>query len=115
MSNSVDVFLNSPVTDSNVLFGLLFCLNFEDVNNFYNSDTRISDIEEHVLVLAVSLLETILGVNTPDEYLLEYKNRTLKELAEQIQLLPHLTDVQYKIKLQETINGYQKAGNISFS
>lgn len=115
MSNTVNTFLNSPITDSHVLFGLLFCLNYEDNTKIYDPETPINQIDENLLILAVSLLEHIIGVNTPDEYLLENKNKSLRDLALEIQALPRLTDAQFAEKLKETILVSQKVANNNFS
>jgi len=104
MSNSVNAFVTSQPTDNHILYSLLFFLHFEDPeSNPIDIDRPISDIDKDTLILAVSLLETILGVDTPDKYLLENKSKSLRDLAQLIRALPKLTDEAFCKKLKQDI------------
>jgi hypothetical protein len=104
MSNSINAFVTSQSADNHVLYSLLFFIHFEEpeLGNI-DVDTPISDIDEDTLIVAVSLLETILGVDTPDKYLLENKSKSLRNLASLIRELPKLTDETFCKKLKQDI------------
>ena len=103
MSNSINAFITSKPAENHILFALLFFLNFEDKSKTYNIDTPISGIDEDVLVLAVSLMETILGIDVPDFYLTENKYKSLRQLATEIRAFTPLTDEAFYKKLKDNI------------
>jgi hypothetical protein len=96
----VDTTRNTPHVDDPTLWGLLFFLNLEgsDLEGI-GPETEIGYIEEHILVLAVGALESVLGVDTPDEYILSNTNKTVTQLAEMISKLPRLGREAYAKKL----------------
>jgi len=61
-------------------------------------DSSISQFDPDSLVLAVSILKMIIGVNTPDSYL-EDTTKTVRQLAAEIRALPKLTDGEFQKKL----------------
>jgi hypothetical protein len=107
MSHTINTFLNTQPTENHILFALLFFLNFENDSKIYEADAPIREIDEDVLVLAVSLMETILGIDVPDSYLTENKSKSIRQLATEIRALPPLTDEAFYKKLKENILSWQ--------
>jgi len=111
MSNTIKAFLNTQPADNHILWALLFFLNFEVEPKQFNVDGPISEIDEDDLIVAVSLMESILGIDVPDSYLIENKSRSLRQLANEIRDLPLLTDAQFAMKLRESILSWQAIMN----
>jgi hypothetical protein len=90
--------INIQVCDNHILYSLVFFLQFIDPDlGIIDVDAPISQFDEGNLVLAVSFMEMNMGIDVPDEYLL--CNKTLRQLADEIRLLPQLTDSDFRKKL----------------
>jgi hypothetical protein len=105
MTNTIHALINSHEADNHVLFSLLFFLHFQKVENI-SIDGPISQVDEDALVIAVSLTESHLGIDTPEEYLVD-KTKTIRELSNEIQLLPKLSDSDFQKKLLLNIAGWR--------
>jgi hypothetical protein len=101
MSNIFTAFLNTQPVNNHVLWWLLFFLNSIVEPGECNPDTQISTINQDDLVLAVSILEDILGLDVPDEYILDNQDTTVRQLAEKIRDLRKLPDDVYFERLQQ--------------
>jgi hypothetical protein len=64
MTNTIHALINSQEADNHILFSLLFFLNFQKLGPI-DIDTPISQVDEDALVIAVSLAESMLGIDTP--------------------------------------------------
>jgi hypothetical protein len=55
-------------------------------------------LDEDLLVIAISLMDSIFGIDVPESYL-EDKTKTVRKLAEEIRGLPKLSDKDFQKKL----------------
>jgi hypothetical protein len=104
MSNIFTAFLNTQPVDNHVLWGLLFFLNSIVEPGEVTPDTPINTIIQDDLVLAVCILEDILGLDVPDEFILDNQNTTVQQLAENIRDLKKLPEDIYLARLQRNKN-----------
>jgi hypothetical protein len=95
--------LSVQETDNPVLFSLLFFLNLDNEPRQYDVDAPISDITDEDLTLAVCIVETLYGVDIPDEYITTDKSKSLRDLAKMIRDLPVLPDEEYRKKLKRDL------------
>ncbi|MHB1050640.1 MAG: hypothetical protein ACYC09_11205 [Bacteroidota bacterium] len=102
MSNIFTAFLNTQPTDNHVLWGLLLFLNSIDDSKDYGLNSPIGAIPEEDLILAVCLLEDILGLDVPDEFITENKDKSIKQLASEIRTLEKLPDDVYAERLKRS-------------
>jgi hypothetical protein len=90
-----------PIT-SYILCSTLYFIHLEQPDIEIDINTPIESIEEHVfLVLAVSLFEIIQGINVPDEMISD-RTKTFQQLADEMRLLPKLSDEEFQKKLMLT-------------
>lgn len=101
MTNSVNAILESQDAPNYILYSLLFFIHLEQPDIEIDIHAPIEGIEEHVLVLAVSLFEIIQGINVPDEMILD-RTKTFQQLADEMRLLPKLSDEEFQKKLMLT-------------
>jgi hypothetical protein len=100
MPNPIYTIVNSQVADNHCLFALLFFIHFIELPDLgtIDVDKPISQFDPDSLVLAVLILEMIMGVDTPDRYL-EDTTKTVRQLAAEIRMLPKLSDKEFQKKL----------------
>lgn len=104
MTPTINAFIACQDADNHILFSLFYFIHFEDpeLGNI-DVDRPISEIEENTLIVAVSLLESVLGVDTPDSYILKNRSKSIRQLAEEIRALPKLSDEAFFKKLKQDI------------
>ena len=83
--------------DNHVLFTLLFFLYYQGIETI-DINSPISQITDDQLIIAVSLLETLHGIDVPDEYLAD-KTKTIRKLSDEIRSIPKLSDTEFQKKL----------------
>jgi hypothetical protein len=99
MTNIVQAITNSQICENHILYSLLFFLHFTDPDlGDIDINTAISQYDEDLLVVAISFVELHMGIDIPDNMLLD-KTKTLRQFADQIRVLPHLTDTEFQKKL----------------
>lgn len=98
MTNTIQA-MNSQYADNNVLYSLLFFLHFTDPKlGIIDIDAPISQFDEDSLLIAGTFMELNLGIDIPDEMLLN-KTKTFRLIAEEIRLLPKLSNEEFQKKL----------------
>jgi hypothetical protein len=105
MTNLIHALLNSHEADNNVLFSLLFFLHFQEIESV-DVDGPISQLDEDLLVIAISLMDSTFGIDVPESYL-EDKTKTVRKLADEIRGLPKLTESEFQKKLLLSIAGWR--------
>jgi hypothetical protein len=63
-------------------------------------------VDEDGIVIAVSLMESLLGIDTPEEYLVD-RTKTVRQLAQDIRLIPKQSDSDFQKKLLLNIAGWR--------
>ncbi len=86
--------LNSQQADNHILFTLLFFLYYQGIETI-DINSPISQITDDQLIIAVSLLETLHGIDVPDEYLAD-KTKTIRKLSDEIRSIPKLSDTEFQ-------------------
>jgi len=103
MTNLIHALIKSHEADNNVLFSLLFFLHFQEIESV-DVDGAISLLDEDLLVIAISLMDSTFGIDVPEGYL-EDKTNTVRKLSEKIRLLPKLSESEFQKKLLLSIAG----------
>jgi hypothetical protein len=101
-TNTVREILYSQDADNSTLYSLLYFIHLT-LQNLDEIDVNapIETIDPDLLVLAVVFFELHQGIDLPDE-MLENKTKTLRQLAEEIQTLPKISDEEFRGKLLRT-------------
>jgi hypothetical protein len=111
MFNPLFALVNSQAAENHTLFSLLFYIHLvHPILAPINIDGPLNQIDEDGLIVAVSMLELLLGVNTPDEYLQD-ATMTIRQLADKIRLLPKLSDDEFQKKLLRDISIWRSVVN----
>ncbi len=96
MTNLIHALINSHEADNHVLFSLLFFLHFQEVESV-DVNGPISQVDEDLLFIAISLMDSIFGIDIPESYL-EGKTKTVRKPAEGIRGPPKLSDSEFQKK-----------------
>jgi hypothetical protein len=105
MTNTIHALINSHKADNHVLFSLLFFLHFQKLGPI-DINAPINQVDEDGLVIAVSLTESLLGIDTPDSYLVD-RTKTVRQLSNEIRSIPKLSDSDFQKKLLLNIAGWR--------
>jgi hypothetical protein len=99
MTNTIHAMITSPYADNHLLYSLLFFLHFiyPDLEHI-DVDAPISQFDEDSLLIAGTFMELHQGIDIPDAMLAD-KTKTLRQMADEIRLLPKLTDELFQKKL----------------
>ena len=98
MTSLVHTFESTPVAENSTLFTLLFLINGLVDCAVTDVDTPFCSIEEATLTFAVHMIELLNGIDIP-ESLLANKKKSLRKLADEIKVLPRLSDEVYEKNL----------------
>ena len=99
MSNTLQAIINSPYADNYILYSFLFFLHFTGLESgTIDVDIPISRFDQNNLLVAVTFMELHQGIDIPDEMLLD-KTKTLRQMADEIRILPKLKDTEFQQKL----------------
>ena len=98
MSSLVHTFESTPVAENSTLYALLFLINGLVDCAVTDVDTPLCSIEDATLIFAVHMIELLNGIDVP-ENLIADKKKSLRKLAEEIKILPRLSDEVYKKNL----------------
>jgi hypothetical protein len=92
MPNTRKALLYSQSNDTLILYSLITFLHCEDPDlKKIDINAPISVLDEVTFLFAVSLVETHYGFIVPDRTLAD-KNKSLRQLSDEIQSLPRLND-----------------------
>jgi len=92
MSDSRKALLYSQSDDKLILYSLITFLHCKDPNNKHiDINVSIGTLDEAKFLFAVSLIETHYGFIVPGKTLAD-KNKSLRQLSNEIQSLPKLSD-----------------------
>lgn len=98
MTSLFQTYASTPAAENNTLFALLFLINGLVDCAVTDVDTSINNIEDATLIFAVHMVELLNGIEVP-ESLLADKKKSLRKLADDIKVLPRLSDEVYEKKL----------------